>query len=166
MRVTLILVLFFIHVAAIAQTDSRITNTIHRLSNQYLQDAQRVCNAHADANEGWQYYRGKYLNDCYQIYKMNVLKRHENTLAQRIQRLAQRARDRRDQGLMVEVQGLQQGLEAHRTMMNTERERYVRSCYRFYGLNETTEVLQKHVVKYMKRYLEMRMEMQREGTLR
>lgn len=168
MKLILSALLLFSAMAS-AQTSSTLRNRIIRNADDYLARAQAFCEKDAEekyqAQTNWLYsYKGKFLNDCYQTFKMTLLKRHKTHLQERINFLQAKADRENSRSLRLDVEGLKQGMTNLVQKIKKETEAYKGSCYERRSLNETTVDLQRHIKKVGLEYFELVEEMKAEGS--
>ncbi len=168
-RISLSLFLLF-SFSALAQTSSLYRNRIIQSATDYREKADAYCEAYAtreyEAQTKLLYtYRGAFLNDCLNTFKMTLMQKHERSLLKRIKFFEEAYSHHPKAQLKKDIAGLKEGLKAYREKRSYEASRFKNSVYYHRSLKETPVNLRRHIYQIGLEYYELRYEMSAEGSL-
>lgn len=155
---------------AFGQTSSLYRNRIIQSAKDYGAKADAYCEAYADREYEAQTeilykYRGSFLNNCLNTYKMTLMKKHEESLKKRISFFQDAYAHHPKAQLKRDIDGLKAGLKAYQEKRAYEAGRFTRSVYYHRSLKETPVNLRRHIYSIGLEYYELRAEMAQEGSL-
>lgn len=170
MKLNLILLGLFTTSLAFSQTSSLYRNRIIQSATEYGKKADDYCEAYADREYEAQTeilfkYRGSFLNNCLNTYKMTLMKKHEESLKKRIKFFEDAYKHHPKAQLKKDIAGLKSGLKAYQEKRAFEASRFTRSVYYHRSLKETPVNLRRHIYQIGLEYYELRAEMSTEGSL-
>lgn len=153
-----------------AQTSSLHRNRIIQSATEYQEKADNYCEAFAtreyEAQTEFLYkYRGSFLNNCLNTFKMTLMKKHEASLVKRINFYEESLSHHPKEQLKKDIKGLKAGLVTYREKKAYEAGRFKNSVYYHRSLKETPVNLRRHINQIALEYYELRMEMSNEGSI-
>jgi hypothetical protein len=155
---------------AFAQTSSLYRNRIIQSATDYQKKADTYCEAYAtreyEAQTELLYkYRGSFLNNCLNTFKMTLMDKHETSLKKRIKFFEEAYSHHPKAQLKRDIEGLKTGLATYQEKKAHEAGRFTRSVYYHRSLKETPVNLRRHIYQIGLEYYELRTEMAVEGSL-
>lgn len=170
MKLSLILIGILLTSLSFAQTSSLHRNRIIQSATDYQKKADDYCEAYAtreyEAQTEILYkYRGSFLNNCLNTFKMTLMKKHEQSLVKRIKFFEEAYAHHPKAQLKRDIQGLKAGLVAYKEKRAYEASRFTRSVYYHRSLKETPVNLRRHIYQIGLEYYELRAEMSLEGSI-
>lgn len=160
----------FLTTMSFAQTSSLYRNRIIQSATDYQKKADDYCESYAtreyEAQTKLLYtYRGAFLNNCLNTFKMTLMKKHESSLVKRIKFFQEAYSHHPKTQLKRDIQNFQAGLKAYREKKSYEAGRFENSVYYHRSLKETPVNLRRHIYQIGLEYYELRAEMSAEGSL-